>query len=210
MRRAFDQSFTRPPPVRAEVVDLLAVTVGADSLAIRMDTVSGLLIDRAVTFLPGSPPALLGVAGLRGHLIPVYDLAAILGAAGGPPAGGTGAGLAGGAGGAAAWCLILLAGSPAVAVAVDRLDAHLRVPHDAITEPASGDPNDPNSPNDPNGPMAPAVTGGIRVPAVVRTADGPRPVVDVAAVRAAIAKLNEDAIAKLNKEEIGHATEHHV
>jgi len=177
MRHAFDLSFTRPPPVRAEVVDLLAVTVGSDALAVRMDTVSGLVIDRAVTPLPGSPPALLGVAGLRGHLIPVYDLAAVLGAtAGGAPVR------------PAAACLILLAGSPAVAVAVGRLDAHLRVPRAAITEPAS-DPTDPTNPT---------ATGGIRVPAVVRTADGPRAVVDVAAVRAAIAKLNQ--------KEIGHAT----
>jgi purine-binding chemotaxis protein CheW len=153
LRESFDLSFTRPPPARAETVDLLAITVGTDALAVDLSEVAGIVADRAVTRLPGSPPALLGVAALRRQLVPVYDLAMVLGTAGerGP-------------GGGPRW-MILATGSPAVALAVDRVDAHLRVPREDA-------------------------------------AAGPRPLIDMVAVRATIAGWNQGATS--------HATSHHV
>jgi purine-binding chemotaxis protein CheW len=151
LRHAFDSAFALPPPARDDdLVDLLAVTVGADALAVPLAAMAGLVADRAVTPLPGSPPDLIGVAGLRGHLVPVYDLAGVLGS-----------GRARGPENTVRW-MVLAAGSPAFAVAVDRVDGHLRVPRDAIADPVDG-----------SGPRG----------AVVHTAAGARPVVDLTAVR---------------------------
>jgi chemotaxis signal transduction protein len=156
LRHAFDASFALPPPPpHDDMIDLLAVTVGADRVAVPLATMSGLVADRVVTPLPGSPPDLLGVAGLRGHLIPVYDLARV-----------SGHGRAGQADRDTPRWLILAGGSPAFAVAVDRVDGHLRVGPDAIAEPAGH------------------THGGTG--SVVRTTDGPVPVVDMHAVRARV------------------------
>jgi chemotaxis signal transduction protein len=151
LRQAFDASFALPPvPRDDDVVDLLAVTADTSALAVPMAAMSGLAADRSVTPLPGSPPDLLGVAGLRGHLVPVYDLARVLD--NGQARSAT----------TVRW-MVLAAGTPSFAVAVDRVDGHLRVPRDAIAEPVAG---------------AHAATGPV-----VHTIDGPRPVVDLAAVR---------------------------
>lgn len=125
LREAFDVSFAAPPaPRHDDLVDLLAVTAGHDRLAVPLAAMAGLVTDRVVTPLPGSPPELIGVAGLRGHLVPVYDLATLLGRT--PAAERS----------APRW-LLLAAGSPVFAVAADRVDGHLRVPPDAIAEPDS-------------------------------------------------------------------------
>jgi chemotaxis signal transduction protein len=158
LRQAFDASFALPPaPPRDDTVDLLAVTVGADRVAIPLTTMSGLVADRVVTPLPGSPPDLLGVAGLRGHLVPVYDLARVSGRAWQPVVS------------APRRWLILAGGSPAFAVAVDRVDGHLRVARDAIAAPAGATAGDTGS--------------------VVRTVDGPLPVIDMYAVRTSVGAL---------------------
>jgi purine-binding chemotaxis protein CheW len=125
-------------------VDLLAVTADAYALAVPLKEMAGLCTDRTITPLPGSPPDLLGVAGLRGHLIPVYDLAHVLDK---------------GQIRERRW-IVLAAGSPAFAVAVDRVDGLLRVSRDAIAAPEQE-----------------------TTPAMVYTENGPRPVVDLAAVR---------------------------
>jgi purine-binding chemotaxis protein CheW len=80
LREAFDRTFAAPPAaVGRTVTDLLAVQVGGDPYLIRMAEVGGLAVDRVVTPLPGAPPALAGLAGVRGGILPVYDLAALLG-----------------------------------------------------------------------------------------------------------------------------------
>lgn len=154
LRRVFDASFALPPPPRDDdLVDLLAVTADTDSLAVPLAAMAGLAADRSVTPLPGSPPDLLGVAGLRGHLVPVYDLARVLDPGRASRTNG----------GATVRWMVLAAGTPTFAVAVDRVDGHLRVPRDAIAEPAAG---------------AHSATGPV-----VHATDGPRPVVDLTAVR---------------------------
>ncbi len=154
LRQAFDAAFTFPPARPPDdCTDLLAVTVGGNRLAVPLGAMSGLVADRAVTPLPAAPPQLLGVAGLRGQLVPVFSLAGLVGHAG----------VAGTDGPAPRW-LVLAAGSPVFAVAVDSVDGHLRVPAEANARPADGH-------------------GGSTV---VRTADGPRPVVDMPAVRATV------------------------
>jgi purine-binding chemotaxis protein CheW len=110
LRDAFDRTFVAPPPaVGGTVVDLIAVHVGGDPYVIRMGDVGGLAVDRVVTPLPGAPPALAGLAGVRGGIQPVYDLAALLGY---PRA-------------AAPRWLAVLAAAP-IAVAFDGFDGYLR------------------------------------------------------------------------------------
>jgi purine-binding chemotaxis protein CheW len=155
LRRAFDASFARPPPDDSAVVtDLLAIEAGGRAYAVRLAALAGLIADRPVTRMPGAPPDLLGVVGLRGQLVPVYDLAVLVG----------GRGVATDA---PRW-LLLAAGSPALGFAVDRIDGHLRVTDDAIAEPAR-------------------TATRSDVGTIVRTAAGPRPLIDLAAARLAVA-----------------------
>jgi chemotaxis signal transduction protein len=157
LRRTFDAAFTFPPTRPPDDCrDLLAVTVGGNRLAVPLPAMSGLVADRPVTPLPGSPPQLLGVVGLRGQLVPVFSLADLVGRAGG--------------GAETPRWLVLAAGSPVFAVAVDAVDGHLRVPDDAIARPA-----------------------GDSGSTVVRTADGPRPVVDMPAVRATVTAVIQES-----------------
>lgn len=80
MRQEFDQAFARPlAPETAHLEDLLTIRLGQEAYALRLSDIAGVFADRAVTALPGDTPALLGIAGLRGAIVPVYDLAALLG-----------------------------------------------------------------------------------------------------------------------------------
>ena len=115
-RDAFDQSFAHAVGTGpAAVVDLLAITVGGEPYALRLSEVSGLFVDKAVMWLPSPAPALLGVAGFRGTVLPVYDLGRLLGrdkAA------------------AARW--LVVAGGASVALAFERFDGFLRVPPERL------------------------------------------------------------------------------
>ncbi|MFL5344980.1 MAG: chemotaxis protein CheW [Hyalangium sp.] len=80
LKAEFDASFTRPA-ARAEArwEVLLRLRVGGSPLAVPLERLAGLHALPRVVALPGSPPGLLGVAGLRGQLVAVHDLAARLG-----------------------------------------------------------------------------------------------------------------------------------
>lgn len=117
LRGEFDHSFAEP--VRShedQHAELLVVRAGGCPYAIRLSQTSGLHPDRPVTPLPGPLNALLGLAGFAGAVVPVYDLAALLG----HPAGDR-----------PRW-LVLATGSPALGLAFHDLDGHVRVPAGAI------------------------------------------------------------------------------
>jgi purine-binding chemotaxis protein CheW len=76
---------------------------------------------RRLLRLPGGPVGCLGLAGLRGKMVPVFDLAAVLGASAASPPG---------------W-LVVTQGEPPVAWAFDALDRLVHVPADAV-RPAAG------------------------------------------------------------------------
>jgi chemotaxis signal transduction protein len=116
MRAAFDHSFAEAP--RTEAVteqDFLAIRIGPDPYAIRLADITGLFADRRITRLPSADPAFLGIAGVRGAVVPVYELGAFLGY----PAG-------------EAWRWLLLIGGASLALAVDTFEGHLRVPQAAL------------------------------------------------------------------------------
>lgn len=79
LRAAFDRGFAeapaRPRPVS---IDYLAIRAGAQRRVVPLAEVSALHVDRKVTPLPSDHAALAGLAGVRGVLIPVYDLRVLL------------------------------------------------------------------------------------------------------------------------------------
>lgn len=80
LRREFDGSFAQAPRLEREPLEgLLAIRLGGDPYAVRVSEISGIHADRRIMPLPTPVPELLGVAGLRGQIAPVYDLAALLG-----------------------------------------------------------------------------------------------------------------------------------
>jgi len=123
LRESFDQSFAEPARSHdAEYAELLAVRAGGRAYALRLSQASGLHPDRPVTPLPGPQPALLGVAGFGGAIVPVYDLAALLGHP--VPE-------------RPRW-LVPAAGAPPLALAFHELDGHVRVPAAAIVDEDGG------------------------------------------------------------------------
>lgn len=116
LRSVFDRAFA--VPVRADATvhqDLLAIRAGAEPCAIRLSEVAGLFIDRRITPIPGSNAALLGIAGFRGAILPVYSLRTLLGHPGTNPQ---------------RW-LVIAATAP-IALAFDLFEGHLRVAAEAI------------------------------------------------------------------------------
>ena len=80
LRDAFDRSFTEPPsPELAHTEEFLAVLIAGHAYALRVGEIGGLFADKVVAPVPSAVPHLLGVAGLRGTIVPVYDLGALLG-----------------------------------------------------------------------------------------------------------------------------------
>jgi chemotaxis signal transduction protein len=116
LRDAFDRSFAAArPPDPPPGVDLLAIRVGAEPYALRLSEISGLHPDRRITPLPGAAAVLRGIAGVRSAIVPVYDLAALLGH---PQAEDV------------RW--LAMAADERVAFAFAAVDGHLRLPPDAI------------------------------------------------------------------------------
>ncbi len=82
LREAFDAAFAVPAegPRRDEVA-LLALRVGTEPFAMRVLEATGILAARPLSFVPSRRRELLGVAGLRGNVVPVYSVARLLGGA---------------------------------------------------------------------------------------------------------------------------------
>jgi len=118
LRQAFDRSFALAPDTATDtgtVENLLAVRIGSRSYVLRLAEASGLFVDKKVTWLPSPVSALLGIAGLRGTVLPVYDLGMLLGC---PKA-------------AAPRWLLVTAVTP-VGLAFDGFDGYLSVRREAI------------------------------------------------------------------------------
>jgi chemotaxis signal transduction protein len=81
LRNEFDRARAIPflPEAAEQIENLLAVRISGDAFAIRLREISGLATDRKIVAFPSPIPELLGLAGIRGRLVPVYSLAALLG-----------------------------------------------------------------------------------------------------------------------------------
>jgi purine-binding chemotaxis protein CheW len=122
LRDSFDSSFSRPPPPQKDPGEaLLRLRVGGAPMAVRLGQLSGLHLMPRLVRLPNSPASLLGVAGLRGQLIAVHDLAALLGLQTGEPA---------------RW-LLLAGGARRVGLAASGFEGQLRATQEQMTTGAS-------------------------------------------------------------------------
>jgi len=80
MRQAFDRSFAEAP--RGETArfdDFLAIRLGTDPHVLALADIARLLPLTTVTRLPSGIRELLGIVGISGAVVPVYDLRALLG-----------------------------------------------------------------------------------------------------------------------------------
>lgn len=113
LRAAFDDAFARDQLQDDEArVDVLAIRVAERSYALRLAEVLAVHEGRTLVPVPTPAPSLLGLVGLRGSVVPIYDLRILLGHAAGP---------------LPSWFVLVRAASP-IGVAFDALDAHLRLP----------------------------------------------------------------------------------
>lgn len=80
LRREFDAAFAAPPrPADRDLVNLLGVPIAKHAYALRVHDLIRLEVARRIVPVPGRSPALLGLAGLRGQLVPVFSLTVLLG-----------------------------------------------------------------------------------------------------------------------------------
>jgi purine-binding chemotaxis protein CheW len=80
LRRAFDAGFAAPPAARAAAeVGLLRLRAGGAPVAVRTLEAAGLVPAARLCPVPGARRELLGLAGVRGEVVPVYALSRLLG-----------------------------------------------------------------------------------------------------------------------------------
>jgi len=79
LRDAFDRSFAEPVAVKPTTASLLFLRVGGDPYALRLSEVAGLHRDKTIAAATSPLQDLLGMAGFRGVIAPVYDLGILLG-----------------------------------------------------------------------------------------------------------------------------------
>lgn len=122
LRREFDRSFAEPPSTgKSASHDLLAIRLDEQHFALRLADIAGLFANKKITPVPGASGFLLGIAGFRGVIAPVYDLQRLLGcpAVRNPR-----------------W--LVMAASASVGFAFAAFDRQLRVPAWAITSQQQG------------------------------------------------------------------------
>lgn len=114
LRRSFDESFAVAPDTSArQTADFLAIRAGGGRYALRIGDLAGLIAHPTIVALGTAEAALLGIAGARGQLLPVYRLSAFLKAGAGD--------------GGSAWLAVCGREEP-VALSFATFDGHLRVP----------------------------------------------------------------------------------
>jgi chemotaxis signal transduction protein len=117
LRAQFDSAFAQAPEVAgAARLGMLAVRVGTEPYALHLEQIGGLHADRRIMALPTPVPSLLGVTGFRGQIVPVYDLAVLLGHE---------------RSAAPRW-LVLVRCAQALALAFDQFEAHFTVAPEQI------------------------------------------------------------------------------
>jgi len=121
--REFDRSFSLPPSIDTTAkIELLAIRVGANPFALRLSDVAGIYADKKITRVAGAAPAMLGIAGFRGAIAPIYDLARLMGQ---PQSQ------------APRW--LVVARTEPIGIAFDGFDGQLRLVADAIKSQQSAD-----------------------------------------------------------------------
>jgi purine-binding chemotaxis protein CheW len=80
LRETFDASFARPPDAEDGLRErLIGIRIGSEPHALRLADIAGVFADRTITAVPSRRQSLLGIAGARGTVVPVFDLGALVG-----------------------------------------------------------------------------------------------------------------------------------
>lgn len=86
LRREFDHSFSRPRSGEVRKTEWVVVLgLGGGRVAVRIDQLGAIHSGRKVVQVPSENAALVGLAGVRGRVVPVFDLASLLGLGRSPP-----------------------------------------------------------------------------------------------------------------------------
>ena len=118
LRDSFDRSFAEASTAERPLqLDFLAIRVAGDPYALRMSEVQSLHADRALVTAPSLVDGLLGVAGFRGVLTPIYDLSLLLGYARQP---------------APKWLVVARNAAP-IGFAFETFEAHLRASPERVS-----------------------------------------------------------------------------
>lgn len=120
LRREFDRGFAAAPAPPVRLVPVLLLRVGAERCAVRVVEAAGVHACPPIAVLPSPVEDLLGLVVLRGKLVPIYDLGALVGVEH-----------------TAEPRWLLLAGDPCVALGFDALEAHRQIALDAFLVSAS-------------------------------------------------------------------------
>jgi chemotaxis signal transduction protein len=126
LRHAFDRARAIPFSSQAleSIENLLAIRVSGNAFAISLSEISGLATDKKIVAFPSPIPELLGVAAIRGRLVPAYSLAALLGYSASTERG--------------RW-LALCGAEELVGLAISEFEGYLRVPVAQIYAPEQQD-----------------------------------------------------------------------
>jgi purine-binding chemotaxis protein CheW len=112
LRDAFDRSFAQAHGAQREAYEnMLAIRVAGHPYAVRLAEIASLQTDRRIVPLPSRTPHLLGLVGLRGAMVPIYDLCGLMGYAAAPDP---------------RWLLLVRAPEP-VGLGFELFEAHLRI-----------------------------------------------------------------------------------
>lgn len=80
LRDAFDRGFAAAPAIdKAAALELLRIELAGAPHAIALSDIAGIQVDPKITTLPTTASELIGVMAVRGAIVPVYDLRALLG-----------------------------------------------------------------------------------------------------------------------------------
>jgi chemotaxis signal transduction protein len=124
LRTAFDQGFVSAPELASgATVRLLLLRVGDQPLAVRVAELARIERTGKIVALPGDVAGRLGLSAVRGRLVPVFDLAPLLGAPSDPGVPGL---------------LLLPASRQDVAFGCSRLETLVEVPAEALQPAAPG------------------------------------------------------------------------
>jgi chemotaxis signal transduction protein len=79
LREEFDSSFARPHPEPVDDLEaFVTIQVGARPYALRVAELGGIHVDVPITRVPSRNPAAIGLCGIQGTGIAVFDLAQLL------------------------------------------------------------------------------------------------------------------------------------
>ena len=95
------------------MVDLLCIQLAGERYAVRLNDAAMLVAGRVVVPVPSAAPALLGLVGIRGAVVPAFSLAVLLGQQQ--------------ATGAPRWLIVCGTGDP-IALGFSDFDGHVRLP----------------------------------------------------------------------------------